>query len=403
MSSLVELDPASDQFWEFAQWGNKVIAVSGPNNTPQIITMGNTSFTDLSGTPPAAHHIAVVRNFVVMGNIKEGGTAYRNRIRWSGINDETIWTTNKLKQADYQDLLSGGKIQAIRGGEYGVIFMERSIWVMDYIGPPQIFKLDETLPGVGTPAPNSVVQSGDTCYLLSQTGFIAVQNGRALQEIGANKINKWFFDTVDLEYINRVVGVWDRERRILIWIFPSSSTAGLPNNGVIFSLETGKWSRFEDELEWVFQGLGESYTLEGLDAVNTSIDALPYSLDSGNWIDENFTTIAFDDTNKSGLFDSAAMAATLETTEAKIGNDRSLVSRARLEVDAPSVATITPATRNSQSDVVTYSLAISQQAGDGSYPMRSEGRYHRFQVDITGGFTRAQGLTIEDVSETGGR
>lgn len=403
MSSLAELDPNNGERWEFAKFGEKVIAVCGHNNVPRIINFGDANFADLTGSPPNAKHIAIVRNFVVMGNNSESGTVYPTRVRWSGINDETNWTTSKVKQSDYQDLLGNhGDLQAIRGGEYGVIFMEHSTWAMEYIGPPQVFRFDETLPGIGTPAPHSVVQRGDTCFMLSQNGFVAIQSGRSLVELGANKVNKWFYDNVDNGFIERVVGVWDRRKRIVMWIFPSNSTDGLPNHGLIFDLESGRWSHFEDEIEWVFQGLGESFTLEDLDTISTSLDALPASLDSGQWISNDLELIAFDDTNASGGFNGTAMTATLDTAEGKLSPGRTLVSRVRLDVDQPSSATVASGTRASQSDIASFGSAISP-ATDGSYPMRSESRYHRFRASITGGFERAKGVKIEELTETGNR
>jgi len=403
MSSLASLDPNNDEFWEFVKWGEKVIAVCGHNNVPRVITFGDPVFADLSGSPPNARHIAVVRNFVVMGNNNESGTVHNQRIRWSGINDETNWATDRVKQSDYQDLLgSHGQVQAIRGGEYGTIIMENAVWVMEYIGSPQIFRFDETLSGIGTPSPNSVVKRGDSCFMLSQNGFVAIDSGRTLIEIGANKINKWIYDNVDSLFIPRVVGAWDQRSRLIMWVFPSASNNGLPNQGVIFDLETGRWSHFEDEVEWIFPALGQSLTLEELDSISGSLDALPASLDSRQWIANDLAMFAFDDTHASGAFDGTAMAATIDTTESKLSDGRSLVSRVRLEVDAPGTATVTPGARASQSDSNTFGSAISQ-GSDGSYPVRSESRYHRFRADITGGFTRAQGVTVEEVSRTGNR
>jgi hypothetical protein len=398
------LNPDDGDFWEFAKWGDKMIAVGGHSVAPKIITFGGALFSDLSGSPPNSRHIAIVRNFIVLGNINEDNAIQTQRVRWSGINDETIWTTNKAKQADYQDLRGNqGKVQAIRGGQYGVIVLEYGTWVMEYIGPPQVFSFHETLPAVGTPAPNSVVQVGDTLFMLAQNGFIGVQGGRRILEIGSNKVNKWLFDNLDGSFTERLVGAWDRRRRLIMWVFPTlTSSNGLPDHGIIFDLETGKWSYFTDEVEWVYSGLGESLTLEELDAISTSVDALPSSLDSAQWTDNDLALTGFDENHKSGAFDGTAMDAVIDTAEIKPMNGRAMVSRLRLEVDSPSAATVQSGTRASQSDSVDLSSEISQ-ASDGSYPMRRESRYHRFRVNITGGFEKAQGVTIEEMRQTGNR
>lgn len=399
-----DLTPSDGEFWEFAKFNEEVIAVGGTAVTAQVITLGGAAFIDLPGTPPLAKHITVVRNFVVMANMSDGGTIYPSRVRWCGINDTSIWTTNKAKQADYQPLPGDyGQIQSIKGGETGIIIMEHSVWQMHYVGPPQVFTFDETLPGIGTPAPNSVIQVGQTIYMLSQDGFIGVDRGHTVIEIGRGKINKWFYDTIDTSVINRVVGSWDKRGRLLKWIFPASgNTGGRPNHCLIFDLVTGRWSHCEGEVEWILQGFGTSLTLEDLNAFGT-IDTLPASLDSSQWISGGILITAFDEDHKSGGFDGSALAATIETAEKQlIENKRAIVERVRLEVDTPSSATIQSGTRDSQSDSISWGDAKSQYA-NGSYPMREESRYHRFRVNITGGFTRAQGITIEEAFDTGRR
>ena len=401
------LDPEEGDAWEFAQWGQKVIAVGGLSTSPQIITLGDTAFGALAGTPPKAKHIGVVRNFVVMGNLDESGTVYPYRLRWSGINDETNWVTSKLKMSDYQDLFSAhrnSQIQAVRGGSYGIIVAEHSTWVMEYIGPPEVFAFSETLPYIGTPAPQSVIRVGDDVYMLSQNGFIMVRAGRAVQEIGNNRVNQWFFDQVSEPDIFRTVGAWDRRKRCLIWVFPGKANdAGKPNHGIIYSVESQRWAYFVQDTEWIFSGMGRSLTLEDLDSLYSSIDAMTVSLDSNSWTDNNLNVTAFDHTHASGQFDGAAMNAVLETTEAQLTPyQRSLVSRIRLQIDNPGAATVRAGTRASQSDDLVWGDAIGQEA-NGSYTMRSESRYHRFRADITGGFDRAQGVAIEEHRATGGR
>jgi hypothetical protein len=401
------LDPTDEDAWEFAQWGQKVIAVGGRKVSPQIITLGDTLFGNLTGSPPKARHVAVIRNFVVMANVDESGTAFPYRVRWSGINDETVWTTNKVKQSDFQDLFSAhrnSEIQAIRGGSYGVIVAEHSTWTMEYIGSPQIFAFNETLPYVGTPAPHSVIRVGDDVYMLSQNGFICISGGSMVREIGNNRINSWFFDNCDHGNFFRIVGAWDRRLRVLIWIFPgNTSDDGKPNQAVIYSLESQRWARAVQNTEWIFSGLGQSLTLEQLDAITTDLDSMTVSLDSGAWQLRELNITAFNHAHKSGQFDGAPMDATLETTETQpIPYRRALISRARLEVDGTGTVTINCGTRASQSDTVAWGDTLSQ-AVNGSYPTRCESRYHRFRVNISGGFERAQGVTVEEARDTGSR
>lgn len=393
----------ADASWEFVKWGERIIAVGGVNSgtpvPPQIITLGavgGTEFADLGGSPPQAYHVAVVRDFVVLGNLYESAANYPARVRWSGVNDETNWSTDPSAQSDYQDLQgAGGWIQAIRGGQFGVIFQERSVWRQDYIGPPLAFSFNETLPGIGVLAPNSVVQYGDLIFFLSQTGFKAVRGGAEILDIGENKIDRWFLSRFDEDQKHRMSGAVDRRNKRIMWVFPAiGAIDGFPNEGVIFDLASGRWSRFERSVALVHDAYGEDYTLEGLDSVSANLDALPASLDSPSWIGGAINIGGFDNEHKSGLFDGAPLSAVLETKEDRLsGNARTSVTRVRPEVEGASSTTVAAGTRDVLKDSVVWGNAASSER-DGNHAARADARFHRFRVTVDGGFDKALGVTI---------
>ena len=133
---------ASRERFRFTQFGDVVITTNNAQRL-QSWTLGtSTAFHNLSDDAPIAKFITVVRDFVVCANIKESGTQQQYRVQWSGLNDETTWTSSQVTQSDYQDLPDGGQIVGIRGGEFGVIFLDRAIHRMSYVGTPFIFQFD---------------------------------------------------------------------------------------------------------------------------------------------------------------------------------------------------------------------------------------------------------------------
>src|SRR5581483_3237981 len=98
----------------------------------------------------------------------------------------------------------------------------------------------------------------------------------------------------------------------------TGSADGNPNRGMVFSLSTGRWARFEAELEWFTSALQQtgSYDLEGLDAISTSLDLLPASLDSPTWVGNSRPALAaFSLARRLGFFIGPAMAATVDTAD----------------------------------------------------------------------------------------
>jgi len=113
--------PSSDH-WQFAQFGNLVIAVQA-NTAPQVFDLSSSlAFADLGGSPPQARYIAIVGRFVVLSGLLT--TPYR--IQWSGLNAVTTWTPG-TSSSDFQDLPDGGIVRGVAGGEYGVIFQETAM------------------------------------------------------------------------------------------------------------------------------------------------------------------------------------------------------------------------------------------------------------------------------------
>ena len=123
--------------WKFEQFGSVVLACN-ENNKIQAWTIGiSTSFADAAATAPIAKDIAIVRDFVFAGNINLGSNP--DKVQWSDINDETDWVSGATSQSDYQIIADGGNVQAITGGEFGVIFLEKSVVRASYVGSPIVF------------------------------------------------------------------------------------------------------------------------------------------------------------------------------------------------------------------------------------------------------------------------
>lgn len=399
---------ATDETWEFAKWGEKVIAVSGVNtaatNNIQVITLGGSNFADLGGGPPQARHIAVVRDFVVVGNTWDSSDGLvPNRVRWSAFQNEASWTVSAATQADFQDLLGrGGYVQRVTGGEYGVIFQEASIWRMSYVGSPLVWQFDEVLPGKGTPAPGSVTRYGDMVFFLSQDGFEVVTNGSTTVPIGANKIDRYFWSDFDTSYQSRMSAVVDPTEHRVIWAYPGvSNSNGFPNRLLIYDWVTQKWSITDFGFEClanVFQG---GYTLDQLDSISSSLDALTESLDSRFYSADAAVLSGFTSDNKLQILQDTGdqyRDADIRTADLQLARGRrSMITRVRPIIDGlASDATVTVTVRGRNEQGKTYDRSKSGTPGaTGRASVRLNARYHQIQLQISGEYTNAQGLEIE--------
>lgn len=389
----------ASQNWEFADWGNQVVAVGGVGVAPQVITKGGANFAALSGSPPQARHVGIVQGFLVLGAINDGATK-PTTLHWSAIEDITGWTAG-TDQSDTQDLISGGEIMRVIGGEYGIVFCRESIHRMEYAGPPTIFNIHEIEPGKGTPASQSVVQNGSIIFYLGRDGFYMF-NGTSSIPIGANRVDKTFYSDLDQSYMDKIWGVVDPINNIVFWSYPGSGNSGIANKIIAYNWSTNRWSGpIEMDTEILYNARTTGYTLDQLTTVlgYTNMETLPYSLDSRYWQGGSIIMACFDSDHKMSTFQGDPLEATLETGEFMPNPDgRSIINGVRPLVDGTSATVKCQiGSRNDGDESVTWSGLASQNSQTGMCNFRANARYHRARMKITGGFSHAFGFDVDAV------
>lgn len=379
--------------WEFEKFGDRVLATSLFDNLQYFDVGVSSNFADLAGSPPKAARIAVVRDFVVLGDLENAP----NRVQWSGFNASELWTPSPLTtQADFQDLYGkGGRVQRIVPGEYGVIFQEHSIRKMNYIGPPLIFQIDEVERGKGTPAPNSVCWTGTTIFYYGHDGFY-IFDGMQSTPIGNNKVDLWFKANADASALGSMRGVVDRRNRLVMWAFSSSASLG-NDRLIIYNWGTGKWSYAEVDTEIIAEYVSPGYTLDELTTVIglSDIDSASISVDSDAYKGGALNIQAFNSSHQAGTFSGTGMDACITTVEISDESHRLLeTSSVRPDVEGAGTVTVQVGTRDKTSDNVAYTTAATLN-DIGAADVRVSARYQRYQLNITNGFTHGKGVKVE--------
>jgi hypothetical protein len=386
---------ANNDRFRFTQFGNVII---GTNNSDamQAYTLGtSTAFADLAAGAPICKFLTVVRDFVVTAFTTESSTVYPARVRWSGINDETTWGTSQVTQADFQDIPDGGQIVGIRGGEFGLVLMEKGISRMSYVGTPFIFQFDNISRGKGCIAAGSIAQIQGVTFFLSDDGFYMC-DGQQVQPIGAEKVDRWFFLNADESAFASMSAAVDPVRKLIIWNF---KTAFAQRQLLIYNFKTQKWTYGNAGADYISDASTSATTLEGLDAISSSIDALTVSLDSILYMGGKYflggTSGAYVVT-----YNGQPAAGQLITGDLNAGG-RSVVTLARPQVDNGS-ATVSVASRTLLSQEPAFGSQVAADS-ENRVSLRSNGNYHRFKVVPTGdNWTTAVSLDI-DLSGQGTR
>lgn len=396
-----------DDYWEFVQWGETVIGVNGNNgDAPQQISLGAANFAVLTGSPPKARHIAVINNFVVMGNVSDSAVGVQ-RVRWSAINNANSWTVDAATLADQQDLLGdGGWIQKIVGGEQGgFVLQERAIWRMTFVGSPLIFQFDKIKTNIGVYAPQSVVSFQGMIFFLSNDGFYKF-NGSTITPIGLNKVDNTFFEDLDSNYVYRVVAAIDPTRKLVLWSYPGTgNSGGNPNRVLVYHWALDKWSRVTGvggagfNLEFIMSSVSGGYTLDGLDALSTNVDALPYTLDSTFYTGGQLNLSVFNSSHQLATLNGSALPATVQTGETNlIQGHKCYLNEVWPLVEGNSASCqVAVISRNVLTESYSTGAAMSPTS-TGFALVRNTARYHRFQITTTNGteFDNLQGVMVPE-------
>jgi len=382
--------------WEFAQFGEVVLATEISDALQQYTLNSSSVFANVAGSPPQARHIGVVRDFVVLGN-----TATSNRqVVWGGFNTTTQWTAGQ-NQSDAQTLPDGGGIQRIIGGEYGLIFQDRAIVRMTYVGPPLIFRFDTIEQRRGLGAAHAIAKFGNNVFFWDATGFF-VTDGSASQSIGNLKCDHWFRDNLNPNTLSSISTATDPLNNVIMVNFVSGNAANpaIPDTQLIYNYLTGDFSYAKNNVEYLFHALSSGVTLEQLGSIYPVIENVPASFDSPIWAGGNQFLGAFGTDHNLGSFTGATLAATMTLSDFEgVDGRRSMITNARPDTDTSS-ATVTILSRERAADA-TVSTAMASMQSNGDCPVMSSGRVHQATLNIPAGssWTYANYLDIDAVDD----
>lgn len=400
----------TDGMWRFAQYGDIILATNYTDAIQAYTLNSSTDFADLAMAAPKARYIEVIRDFVVVADTNDGTDgAVQNRVWWSAAGDPTSWPTPgtaaaAAAQSDYQDIAFGGQINGIVGGvggRDGVIFLQNAIVVMTYTGPPTVFAFTDAERGRGTTIPGSIVNAGLFASYIAGDGHYLF-DGSNSHPIGNLKVDRWFWDNVNQQYLSRICTAVNPKRKLLLIAWPTTSSSN-PDRISIYNWETQFWSYAEEDVEFILKGYLPGYTLEELDAFG-NMDTLPLSLDSPAWMGGRVLAGAFNTDHEFGFFNGSNKAATIETGEwPNEGGLRAFCGGVRPVTDHSS-GTLTCAVgyRNTQGGSVTYTTATSINS-EGVCPQRISARYMRARLSTALGDTWTHVQGVEPNTKVEGR
>jgi len=377
--------------WSFDQFGDYVVAVN-INDNPQVFQLGvSTTFDNLGGSPPKAAFVRAWGDFLCLMQLA-GNT---NRVQWSGLNNITFWTPGS-NNSDFQDFPEGGVVQGSSRATNPIIFLERNIYRATFVpGSSVVFTFQKIQDKRGAKSPYSIASRGDTTFFADEGGFFQIGQDGSIAGIGFEKVDRTIFGQMSASNIASIVGAIDPFYSRVYWTVDLTGK-GTFGSIVIYDWQQQRWSIASQDNVGIFPAATAGYTLEGLDAVSSSIDALPYSLDSKVWQGGAPILAAFTTDYKLGFFNGQAKQATITTQEqGDVTGSIALLTSAYSVVDT-NTYTVAVATRMKRGDNVTWTSEMSPNSRTGRVDLKVAGRFIQVRTTVPAGtvWHDAQGIEL---------
>lgn len=391
---------AGDKQWQFVQFNNLVFVTQRATVLQIFDLTSATAFSDALGSPPQADYLAVVNRFLVLSGIQSA--AYR--VQWSGLNNvnaSTSWD-NVTSQSNFQDLADGGVTRGVAGGDnYGIVFQDSSIRSMTFNpGSPEVFDFLRISQSEGLFAPFSFVNGGGFTFYISTQGFKMIPPGGYPTPIGKEKFDRTFLADVDQGNLQLVIAAADPKSTRVYWAYKSvSGQANLFDKLIAYDWVLQRATVILMSGEYLSSLAKPGLTLENLDAISGSIDALTFSLDSVS-IAALSQLSSVNSSHTIGFFAGSNLEATLWTAEQALEQGyRSRVQNVRPITDA-STAAVSVTTRNRLQDAAVASAESTVDSlGNCNLNISTRLARGRLRIPAASVWTYASGLEPKIVRE----
>jgi len=272
-----------------------------------------------------------------------------------------------------------------------VILQRNRLVRMDRTGDANApFAFDPISENFGCASKASIAAAGRTIFFLSDRGFVALEDGQAIRQIGNEVFDTSFRDALGEDDFERLYSAVDPERSIVYWAIPGS-----PGQVWGYNWALDRAFVLELPLGGLFPGFENSITLEALAAVETDLDAATISFDDPRYSGGAPRLYVVQD-GKIGTLTGPNMVAEMVTGEFEINPERRTRARAVWpDTDANSGLRVALLMKQRRGGAGTVKVGSNLQTS-GRIPLQANGRYCNMTVRIEDpSWTYIQGVEFE--------
>jgi hypothetical protein len=374
---------SAESRWSFCQFGNTTIA-SNLVDAMQFSTTGD--FADITGAPKAKIVVSASNNFVLAFNTNEA-TYSASQDRWwcCAQNDQTDWTPAVSTLSNTGRLIAvEGPIQAaLPLGDNVIAYKQRGIFHGSFVGSPVVWQWN-LVPGgeAGCVGQEAVCDIGGAHFFVGNDNFWLFDGTRPIAIPTAPR--QWFLDNSSPLYRYRTKVSYDRQTNLVRISYPSLSSTGTCDAGLVYHVLSRKWGRDNMTVEAPLAYIAPGVTIDGMDSYGASIDVLPaVGFDSQFWLSGGQNASIFTSAHQLSSLTGPTAASSFTTNDFGDDDTETMLDRFRVRFEsAPTTATATGYYKANEGEALTTGETSS--IDDGKFDLRQSGRFHRVKVAMTG-------------------
>ena len=307
-AAVVDFTGARDDRWTGGVLGGVLVMNNGVD-VPQYWA-GSEKLRTLHGWSSTwtAKILAPFKNYLLAFDVTKNGTRYPHMMKWSAAavpgaiphswdSTDVTLDAGEVDIAETPDLL----VDALPLGDALIVYKERSMYAVRYVGYPAIFAV-QRLPGDSGMLFRGCGAMTPLGHVVLTAGDVVLNTGSGVQSIADGIVRKFIFRNIDSTNYKRAFVTTNPQRNEVLVCFPETGSSDC-NIAAVWNWKDKTWGiRSIGATNYGATGLIDEITSNSWDS-----DSESWDLDSTTWNESayspNEARLLFAQTSRIGAFD----------------------------------------------------------------------------------------------------
>lgn len=232
--------------WSLDNWGEDLLAVrrggqlyvwdANASVAPERATVVTTSPSQINSIVVSPND----RHVLALGTNEYGTSVYNPLlVRWSDQEDYTNWTPSISSTSGEITLIDGTKIVGgIRSRNIIHVWTDKSLYGLQYIGPPYIFSNSQLGANCGLIGPHAAIAVDGLAFWMGQDNFYSFNGGR-VRKLDCT-VRRYVFEDIHLAQADKIYCGYNSEFNEVVWLYPKEGSEE-PNAYVVYNTQEDHW------------------------------------------------------------------------------------------------------------------------------------------------------------------